>query len=253
MSDATPAILLVDDDVDICANMADILADLGYSVDVAHEGEAALELALRRPYDVALLDLRMPGMNGVTLCREIRRVRSGTVAMLVTAYAGGDAAREALDAGAWQVVSKPVDFPRLIGLIDEAAGQPLALVVDDDPDLCANLLDLLRERGYRVCVAHDEGEAIERLRETTRVVLLDLRLPGRDGGVVFRRIREINPSARVVLITGYRSELEPLVGQLVAEGIDAVHDKPLDMPRLLADLDRLTGARVAGQSSPTGY
>jgi CheY-like chemotaxis protein len=239
MSDAMPAVLLVDDDIDICANMADILADLGYAVDVAHEGTAALELVRRRPYDVALLDLKMPGMDGVSLCREIRRVRSGTVALLVTAYAGGDVARDALDAGVWQVLSKPVDFPRLIGLIEEATGQPLVLVVDDDPDLCANLRDLLHGRGYRVCIAHDEDEAVDRLRETTRVVLLDLRLAGGDGGVVFRRVREINPVVRVVLITGYPEEMGPLAERLNIEGADDLLPKPLDISRLLEALRRL--------------
>jgi CheY-like chemotaxis protein len=219
MNDAAPSILLVDDDVDICANMADILADLGYHVDVAHEGMTALELVRRRPYDVALLDFRMPGMDGVTLCREIHRSRSGIVPMLVTAYAGGGTAEDARSAGAWQVLAKPVDFSRLLGLVDEAIGWPLVLVVDDDPDLCASLRDVLGVHGFRVCLAHDEAEALARLRGSTRVVLLDLRLPGRDGATVFRRVREVNPAARVVLITGYRDELEPVVGGLLAEGL----------------------------------
>src|SRR4051812_34838895 len=163
MTDQGRSILLVDDDEDICANMADIFADLGYAVDVAHEGAKALEFVGRQPYDVALVDMKMPGMDGVTLCREIQRVRPGMVSLLVTAYAGGDTAREALDAGAWQVVPKPVDFPNLMTLVDKVLGQPLVLVVDDDLDLCANLNDLLRMSGFRVCVAHDVGEAIARV------------------------------------------------------------------------------------------
>ena len=147
MNGTAPSILLVDDDVDICANMADIFGDLGYDVDVAHEGATALEMVRRRPYDVALLDLKMPGMDGVTLCREIRCVQSGLVALLITAYAGGDTADEAIAAGAWQVLAKPVDLPKLMGLIDEAIGRPLVLVVDDDPDLCSSLCDILRLHG----------------------------------------------------------------------------------------------------------
>lgn len=245
MSDAAPSILVVDDDVDICANMADILADMGYSVDIAHEGFTALDLVRRRPYDLALLDYKMPGMDGVTLCREIQRVRSGLVPLLVTAYTGGDTAQEALGAGAWRVLPKPVDFSKLMPLVDEAIGQPLVLVVDDDPDLCDSLRDVLREYGFRVCIAHEEGEAIERLRESTRVILLDLRLPGGDGAAVFRRIRERNPDARVVLITGYRDEMGPVVTSLLAEGVDAVHYKPFDMPRLLKDLGHLAEMRGA--------
>jgi CheY-like chemotaxis protein len=69
---------LVDDDVDTCRNLSDILTDLGYLVDVAHEGLSALDLVRRNHYDVALLDLKMPGMDGVTLYREIKRLRAGT-------------------------------------------------------------------------------------------------------------------------------------------------------------------------------
>ncbi len=241
MSGRARSVLLVDDDVDICANMADILSEFGYEVDVAHEGTAALEKVRRRSYDVALLDFRMPGMDGVTLCREIRRIHSGVVPMLVTAYANAETAREAADAGAWQILSKPVDLAALMSLVEEAGGQPLVLVVDDDPDLCANLEDLLGEHGFRVCVAHDEAGAVEKLSEVTRVVLLDLRLPGGDGAAVFHRIREANPEARVVLITGYRDELGSVVSRLLAQGVDAVHYKPFDIPRLLQDLDRLAG------------
>ena len=80
------------------------------------------------------------------------------------------------------MLPKPVDFPKLLALVDEALGQPLVLVVDDDPDLCANLWDLLRERGYRVCLAHDEREAAARLKDRNfKVVLIDMKLPEGDG------------------------------------------------------------------------
>src|SRR6266496_4184044 len=139
MTEKTPSILVVDDEVDTCRNLSDILTDLGYGVDVAHDGLTALEMVRQKPYDVALLDLKMPGMDGLTLYREIKKLRSGTVAIVVTAYAGGDTKAEALAAGAWQVLSKPVDFSKLLALVDEALGQPLVMVVDDEHDLCANL------------------------------------------------------------------------------------------------------------------
>ena len=123
--EGNPRILVVDDDADICRNLSDILTDLGYSVDFALDGPSALELVRQRPYDVALLDLKMPGMDGLTLYREIKKQRAATVALLVTAYAGPATANEALSAGAWKVIPKPVDFPTLLGLVDEALGQPL--------------------------------------------------------------------------------------------------------------------------------
>src|SRR5438309_3507615 len=93
-----PSILVVDDDGDTCQNLSDILTDLGYRVDTAHDGPSALELVRRRPYDIALLDLKMPGMDGLELYREIKRLGVGTVAMLVTAHASRATAEEALTA-----------------------------------------------------------------------------------------------------------------------------------------------------------
>jgi CheY-like chemotaxis protein len=240
MEPTAPNILVVDDDVDTCRNLSDILTDLGYRVDIVHDGQAALDLMRRKPYDVALLDYKMPGMDGLTLYREIKKLRAGTVAIIVTAYAGGTTAEEALTAGAWQVLPKPVDFPRLLGLVEEAVGQPLVLVVDDDPDLCANLWDLLRERGYRVCVAHDQAEAAERLRgRDFKVVLIDMRLPEGDGTTVFRLVRQGNPQARTVVITGHRTEMDQLVQQVLNEGADAVCYKPFDVAKLLGTLQQL--------------
>jgi CheY-like chemotaxis protein len=243
---SNPSILVVDDDVDTCRNLSDILTDLGYHVDVAHDGPSALDLIRRHPYDIALLDLKMPGMDGLTLYREIRKTSASTVAIIITAYAGEKTASEALSAGAWQLLAKPVDFKRLLQFVEQALEQPLVLVVDDDHDLCANLWDLLRERGYRVGIAHDNDEAARCLAgQAFRVVLIDMKLPGGDGTQVFRQVRETNPEARTVVITGNRSETDEMVRKVLAEGGDAVCYKPFDVPTLLTMLEKLT----AGQRS----
>jgi two-component system, NtrC family, response regulator HydG len=239
-----PRILVVDDDPDICANLRDILGDLGYQVDTAHDGPAALDLVKRRPYAIALLDLKLPGMDGLTLYREIKKQRAGIVSLLVTAFAGPATAEEALSAGAWKVLAKPVDFPKLLHFVEQALDQPFVLVVDDDRDLCENLWDLLRDRGFRVCLAHDLHDASEKLRESSfEVVLIDMRIPDGDGSSVFRLVRTTNPESRTVLVTGFRPDTDRLVAQLVAEGADAVQYKPFHMPDLIETLGKLALAR----------
>src|SRR6516225_6133890 len=119
-----PSILVVDDDADICRNLADILSDMGYHVDTATGGRAALELVRKHPYDVALLDLKMPDMDGLTLYREIKKLQAAMVAIVVSAYASGPVTEEALTAGAWQGLPKPVDLNRLLRLVGEAIDQP---------------------------------------------------------------------------------------------------------------------------------
>jgi DNA-binding response OmpR family regulator len=235
-----PRILVVDDEQDTCANLQDILTDLGYQVDTATDGASALELVARQPYDVALLDLKMPGMDGVELYRRIQALRRGTVAIVVTAYATSETAKAALNAGAWQVLSKPVDFSQLLNLVNEAFEQPLVLVVDDDYDLCETLWDLFREHQCRVCLAHNANEAESRLKEHRyQVVLIDMKLPGPSGREVFRLVRKSDPQARTVLITGQRSETDELVKATLAEGADAACYKPFDVAQLLTTLKRL--------------
>lgn len=118
------AILVVDDDQYTCASLSDVISDLGYRVDVAYDGPAALELCLLRPYGLALLDYKMPGMDGVELYGRLKRVRASTVGILVTAFAADNTVRAAAGAGMRQVLPKPVDFARLIPLLEEVAGTP---------------------------------------------------------------------------------------------------------------------------------
>jgi CheY-like chemotaxis protein len=240
MSRPTPRVLVVDDDVDTCVNLSDILSDCGYAVTVAHSGEEALPLVRREAFDVALLDFKMPGMDGLTLYREIRKLRASTVAVIISAYAGGDTFDEALHAGAWRVLHKPVELDVLMPLLEAASHQPLVLVVDDDRDLCANLWDILRESGYRVDVAYGQAEASQQLAGRQHgVVLIDMKLPEGDGSGVFHLVRESNPTARVVLITGHRTDLQQVVQQTLAEGADAVCYKPFEMPELIGMIGRL--------------
>lgn len=119
---AASSILVVDDDQDTCASMSDVIADLGYQVDVAYDGRAALELLKEHSYGLALLDYKMPGMNGVELYRHLKAERADTVGILVTAFAASETINDAMGAGMRQVMSKPVDFVRLVPIIKEVAG-----------------------------------------------------------------------------------------------------------------------------------
>lgn len=237
-------ILVVDDERDACQNLSDILTDLGHEVVIAHNGADALRLIERQSFDVALLDFKMPGMDGLTLYREIKQRRPEIVAIIVTAYANRETTESALEAGAWRVLSKPVDLPLLMGLVDEAAQQPLVMIVDDDADLCASLWDVLRERGFRVAIAHDERQAAVAMQARgPSVVLIDLRLPQGDGAGVYRAVRKTSPEARVVLITGHRSELQEVIDRAISEGANAVCYKPFDMPQLISTIEQLARPR----------
>lgn len=234
-------ILIVDDEPDIRANVADILNEFGYAVDTAGDGAEALKKIRDRSYDVALLDFKMPGMNGLALYHEMGKICPETSAILVSAYTDDGVAEEAISSGIRRVISKPVDMSDVISQIDEELERPLALIVDDDSDFCISLRDVLAEKGLRVCLANDETAAAKLVQSShPRVVLLDIVLGhGSDAARCFRTIRNSDPDADVVLVTGHRTETEPLIDELIKGGAVAVCYKPVEIPRLLETIEQL--------------
>jgi two-component system, NtrC family, response regulator HydG len=74
-------------------------------------------------------------------------------------------------------------------------------------------------------------------------VLIDMKLPSGDGASVYRLVRQTNPQARTIFITGHRGEMDDRIQQAIHEGADAVCYKPFDMAELLATLARFSNAR----------
>jgi len=229
------SVLIVDDEADACENLRDILVDLGYRVGIARNGSEAVEQVVRTNYDIALLDLKMPGMDGVAVYRQIKRLRPETVAIVVSAFSGSDLAEQAVEEGAAQVVAKPVDVPQLLTAIEASLAQPLVLVVDDDADFCENLWQILSKRGYRLALAHTADQARLQLgMKSFDVVVIDLKLPGSESGEdLIRAVSKTNPNARRILVTGFRDESLETIHQLVDQGVDAVCYKPIDIDNLL--------------------
>lgn len=224
------AVLVVDDDEDICSNVKDILEDLGYRADTAHDGPSALRLVEQHSYDVALLDFKMPGMDGAKLYAEIKKLRPEIVSIMVTAFAGSDGVEKAKEAGTWKVLRKPVDFENLLSLVNQVASEPIVLVVDDDPDFCESLWQVLRERGFRVRIARTEEDGVIQADSAYEVAIVDLRLGEGDGLAVIEKIRKTNPQAKIILATGFADGLESGKADLVLR-------KPIDVAKMLSEIE----------------
>jgi CheY-like chemotaxis protein len=240
MNATLPSILVVDDEPDICRNLVDIFEDLGYRVDMAHDGETALKLVRQQHYDLALLDLMMPGMDGAAVYEGIKRESAGTAALMLTAYPGHPRAETAKASGVWRVLSKPVDFAKLMAVIDSALAQPLILLVDDDEDFCANLWDLLHNNDYRVCLAHSVTEAMQKLAQSHYdVVLVDMVLPDGEGTAIVQQLQDQKLPTRIVGVTAAPERLTAQLQTDGSRGVETVLSKPLDAGALLTTL-RLT-------------
>lgn len=240
MSSAPLRVMVVDDDVDTCRNLQDILGDLGFDVSIVHNGPAALKLVDSQTFDIALLDLKMPGMDGLELFRELKKRQPTLVSILVTGYASPETESRAREVGTWKILSKPVDLHKLIGLVREAGDQPLLLVVDDDADLCASLTDVFHTQGFRVGIAHSPTEAMKRLTQNQfQVVLVDLKLRAESGMDVLQAARGLAHPPRTLLMTGHRREFETTIAEALSKGTDAVCYKPFDVQGLLKTIRSL--------------
>ena len=129
MGEDAVRVLVVDDDKGMAETLRDILGASGYEVDIAFSGEEALERVRERSPDGILMDIRMPGWNGVEAFRELKRLTPDSFVIFMTAYAASGLVEEARTEGAVEVLAKPLDLTRTLSLIEEtAARSPLLLV-----------------------------------------------------------------------------------------------------------------------------
>jgi len=113
-------VLIVDDDPELRETLADVLEMAGFGVETAGGGEEAIMKVKERSFDVVLLDIKLPGMNGVDTFKAIKKISPETRAIMMTAYAMEALINEALSACAFTVLYKPFEPDKVLELIEEA-------------------------------------------------------------------------------------------------------------------------------------
>ncbi|MCC7475952.1 MAG: sigma-54-dependent Fis family transcriptional regulator [Pirellulales bacterium] len=191
-------ILLVDDDAELRADMASYFAHQGHRVDQCSSGEEALELIDRREVDVVVLDLIMPGMNGIGVLKELQQRGAECEVVVLTGEATVETAVEAMKLGAREFLTKPIS---------------------------------LKELDRLVCKSHERGQLRkENLR--LKAVLKHQRQPTTIVGEsppmkeMFRLIERVGPTDKPILIQGESGTGKELVARALHEA-SLVADKPL--------------------------
>ena len=116
-------LLIVDDEQSVRESLQQWFLEDSYQVSVAENAMAALELLQRQSVDIVLLDIKMPGMDGLTLQDRIREFNTDLIIIIITAFASVDTAVRALKAGAFDYVTKPIDPDELSVMVRNAAQQ----------------------------------------------------------------------------------------------------------------------------------
>lgn len=116
-------ILIVDDEHSVRTSLSKWFLEDGYTTEVAENGTEAIRRLQEHEFDLALIDIKMPGMDGITLQKKIKEVASQTIIIIMTAYASVDTAVEALKLGAYDYITKPFDPDDLSRLVKNALKQ----------------------------------------------------------------------------------------------------------------------------------
>lgn len=242
------SILIVDDNVSLCKSMSFVLEHKGYAVATVNSGYDAVERAQEKSFDMVFMDIKMPLMNGVETFKKLKGIRPGATVVMMTAYSVEELVQEALQEGAYGILYKPLDIEKVISIIDEskkAKQGALILVVDDDPGTCVTLKNVLGKRGHKVSTAHTGEEAIaEAYKNRHDILLIDMKLPTINGLETYLAIKEINPGATAIIITGHREPMGHLVEQAISHSAYACLYKPLDLAKMLDLVDEIMTRKV---------
>jgi DNA-binding NtrC family response regulator len=237
-------ILLVDDDLAVRNVTYDLLTSKGFKVVTASRGDQAISiLSIEKP-DLVLMDLKMPGESGLSLLQKFRAKDARLPIVVFSGHITSDLEKEAFDNGAVEVLMKGSganDFSEKIKKILEAKDKILKiggkkrtekiLIVDDEEAIRSFLNDFFTHKGFETLQAARGEEALEIVKnEHPSIILLDINMPGMDGLLTLKKIREIDPEVGVVMATSVQDD--QIAAEAAALGSYHYVLKPFDLQYL---------------------
>jgi DNA-binding NtrC family response regulator len=188
--------------------------------------------------------LRLPGKDGLQVLKEARLIKPQLNGIIITAYPAEATMAEAMEIGAVDFLSKPINLPKLEKLIQEKTelvklkSKPI-LIVDDEASMRESLQDWFLDLGYQAETACDGEEALQLIDEKNYgLLILDLKLPGQDGIEVLKKARMLHPELRAIIITAYPS---------VDTAREAINQGAIDYlpkPFVLSELEKLVAENI---------
>ncbi len=232
------SILVVDDDADNANSMGELFETEGHKATVVDSGEAAIEAFRQTKFDVAFMDVMMPGKNGVESFLEIRKLRPAAKVYMMTGYSVEQLLQQAMDHGALGVLSKPIDISKVLAVLAEIGSNGIVVVAEDDPDFGRRLEEMIRNTGRACRLVHDSGEALD-YAENPNVLIFDLKAPLIQGMEVYSRLRAAGRTRPTIIITGSGAEYHDTLEAMRDVAITGILNKPFDPMSLLDRLDYL--------------
>lgn len=200
-------ILMVDDEKDFAESIEELLEYSGFNVTLAHNGKDAIELSRNEHFDLVLMDMKMPGMNGIECMKILRKMHPGIRIIMITAFTQSEFVNQAMDSGALTVLSKPILPDTLINSVSSLSVQSSILVVEDNKELAEEISSLINESGYMVKNAGTLEEAKSILaNDDVAIILLDYYLPDGTGAELLAWLKLNHRKVKTIVLTGYMEE-----------------------------------------------
>jgi two-component system, NtrC family, response regulator HydG len=239
MSDTT-RVLVVDDDQRMAKTIFDILTIKGYTAITANSGEEAIEKVKTEALDCVLMDVKMSGINGIEALNILKKLKPGLPIILMSAYATEEQIIEAKQYGAYTILNKPVNIQQVLAFLSLLRKEKSILIVDDDPNFCRTMKDILESRDYKVeTEIHPENVLTDMEKEYKLVVLLDLKLGATNGTDVLKAIRNKYPTKPVILVTSCRGEMADSIEKGFQIGAYTCLYKPFEIDYLIQCIEEI--------------
>jgi len=256
-------VLLVDDEEDFLLSSAQALERRGFQVDVAPNGVTALEKIDRVEYQIVVLDVKMPDIDGLEVFRILRQRHPSLPVVMLTGHSSLEDAFQTSRDGIADYLDKPIDMDelarRLRAIVQrhqaqaesgdrveaEDAGETVrVMVVDDEIDFLQSVKAVLERRRLSVTTAESGEAALGLLAENlVDVIVLDVKMPGMSGLDVLRRVKRDYPSVQVILLSGHPSVDAAVEG--VRLGANEYLQKPPDIEHLAGTIRKLHQEKLA--------
>lgn len=239
-------IYIVDDEFTIRDMCYDLFTDDGHDVVTIPNGVQLLKMLQESRPDLVLMDINIPGEEGLSLLRRMPNQSGKRIPVIIfSGVVTPEIEKEAFRYGAVDVIPKGGDIQSFFGRVEKVLrGGSLpdlsrevnhhgekVLIVDDDVNSVNFLKDVIEQRGFSVQTATSGEEAVEKVRAgSPKMILLDVAMPGMDGILTLKKIREIDPHVGVVMASGVDDEA--VAKEAMSLGAYAYVLKPFDVEYL---------------------
>ena len=115
----TEKILVVEDDPSVCVALDVLFRGAGYQIKTASNGQSAIQMVGNGPFDLFMIDLRLPDLDGIAVLEEVRKMQPEAVCIMVTGYGTVELTVRAMKAGAFEFITKPFDCDAVLGLVEK--------------------------------------------------------------------------------------------------------------------------------------